>query len=116
MGLWLPVQHRVAHPGSDELPVCLALAADVRRLAAGGCPRGAGVVRIWSRSPHSIRWKSRLPCRGVLPRSVLVQFPVMDCKEWGICLTQVARVLWSDVGRAPSPAPHRSTERGLPES
>src|ERR1035441_5951762 len=23
---------------------------------------------------------------------------------WGICLTQVARVLWSDVGRAPSPA------------
>src|ERR1035441_2276278 len=24
--------------------------------------------------------------------------------HWGICLTQVARVLWSDVGRAPSPA------------
>ena len=24
--------------------------------------------------------------------------------EWGSCLTQVARVLWSDVGRAPSPA------------
>src|ERR1017187_8697479 len=27
-----------------------------------------------------------------------------DFPDWGICLTQVARVLWSDVGRAPSPA------------
>src|ERR1039458_3535176 len=102
MGLWLPVPHRVARPGSDEPPVCLAFEADRRRPASGGAPRGAGVVRIWSRSPHSIRWTSRLPCRGVLPRSVLVQFPVIDCKEWGICLTQVARVLWSHVGRAPS--------------
>src|ERR1019366_7614188 len=105
MGLWLPVQHRVAHPGSDELPVCLAFEADGRRPASGGAPRGAGVVRIWSRSPHSIRWKSRLPCRGVLPRSVLVQFPVMDCQEWGICLTQVAAFCGAMWGGRPRPRP-----------
>jgi hypothetical protein len=68
-------------------------------------------VRIWSRSPHSIRWKSRLPCRGVLPRSVLVQFPVMDCQERGICLTQVARVLWSDVADYFSRSPKRRALR-----
>src|ERR1035441_2301940 len=38
-----------------------------------------------------------------------------DFPDWGICLTQGARVLWSDVGRAPSP-PERPVAKRLPRT
>ena len=35
----------------------------------------------------------------------------MDCQEWGICLTQVARVLWRDVADYFSRSPKRRALR-----
>src|ERR1035441_7788129 len=55
------------------------------------------------------RWTCCQAPADNLPRGSTRQYSM-----WGICLTQVARVLWSDVGRGgppPPPAPPRPPPR-----